>query len=123
MQQLKDLLKDGRIAKALTTRQVSETLKIDQALVSKFENGLRRPTRKQVLQLSGLFGIDADETVLAWLTEKLLSEVSQEPLGLKAIKAAEAELTHTVIDEKVAPQFEKLLAEMESLRAMLGKKD
>lgn len=123
MQQLKDLLKDGRIARALTTRQVSETLEIDQALVSKFENGFRRPTRKQVLQLSELFGIDANETILAWLTEKLLAEVSGEPLAIKAIKAAESQLSGTEIDEKVAPQFEKLLAEMESLKAILGKKD
>ncbi|WP_290840832.1 helix-turn-helix transcriptional regulator [Flavobacterium sp.] len=122
MQQLKDLLKAGRIAKTLTTREVSEKLKIDQALISKFENGLRRPTRGQVLQLSELFGIDADECILAWLTEKILSELKDEPQAIQALKAAEAQFINTEIDEKVAPQFEKLLAEMETLKAMLGKK-
>lgn len=122
MQQLKDLLKNGRIAKAMTTRQVSELLKIDAALISKFENGLRRPTRVQVAQLSKLFGLDETETILAWLTGKILDQVANEPLALNALKTAEAQLSGVEIDEKVAPQFEKLLAEMESLKSMLGKK-
>lgn len=122
MQRLQDLLKNGRIAKAMTTRQVSETLKIDQALVSKFENGLRRPTRNQLIQLSGLFKIDENEVVLSWLTEKILSEIKDEPLGLKALKAAEA-LLGDEPNNDVEDQFQKLLNEMDALKGMLGKKN
>jgi len=121
MQKLHDLLKSGRIEKGMTTRQVSETLKIDQALISKFENGLRRPTQKQVLALSSLYEIDENLLVLAWLTEKILSEVDGEPLGLEALKAAEAHLGQ-LPDKKVEDQFQKLLREMDALKGMLGKK-
>lgn len=123
MRELKDLLKNGRIAKALTTRQVSETLKIDQALVSKFENGFRRPTRKQVVELSALFGLDENEAILCWLTEKIMSGIEGEPLGLKALKAAQEKLNSHEIPQEVDDQFQKLLREMESLKKMLGKKD
>lgn len=122
MQHLKELLKSGRISQALTTRQVAEALKIDQALVSKFENGLRRPTRDQVLRLSELFKIDADECLLAWLTQKIVAELKDEPMALKALQQAQSRLSDEQIEEKVAPQFQKLLAEMESLKAMLGQK-
>ncbi|MBD3582971.1 helix-turn-helix domain-containing protein [Flavobacterium selenitireducens] len=122
MQQLKYLLKNGRVAKRFTTRQVSEALKIDQALVSKFENGLRRPTRTQVVLFSELFEIDQDEILLCWLTEKILAEIQNEPLGLKALKAAETALGEKP-NKEVDDQFQKLLREMDALKGMLGKKD
>lgn len=122
MHALKDLLKNGRIAKAMTTRQVSERLKIDQALISKFENGFRRPTRKQVVDLCALFGLDENEAVLSWLTEKILTEIEGEPLALDALKAAET-LLGQIPNRQVDDQFQKLLREMEALKGMLGNKD
>jgi transcriptional regulator with XRE-family HTH domain len=119
---MKTLLKKGREVKGLTTRQVSELLDIDQALVSKFENGLRNPTKKQLLALASLFEIDPDELLLAWLKEKILREVANEPLALKAVKAAEKELTGNSAAAVMPDQFQKLLNEMESLKAMLGNK-
>ncbi len=123
MQQLCELLKAGRLSQSLTVKQVSDKLGIDAALVSKFENGQRRPTRNQVVALSQLFDIDQNASVLAWLTEKILSEIDGEELALKALKSAEAKLTSNEIAAKFDDQFDKLLREMESLKAMLGKKD
>ncbi|RZJ70229.1 helix-turn-helix transcriptional regulator [Flavobacterium sp.] len=123
MQQLCELLKTGRISKNLTVKQVSDKLKIDKALISKFENGQRRPTKNQVISLSQLFGIHENASVLAWLTEKILSEIDGEDLGLKALKSAEAKLTSSEIPQQVDDQFNKLLREMESLKTMLGKKN
>ena len=116
-----ELLKQGRKSKGLTTREVSESLRIDQALVSKFENGQRRPTRKQIEALAQLFSLDTDTLVLAWLTEKILSEITEEPLGTQALQAALAQLAGET-EETVPPQFRKLLEEMEALKAILGSK-
>ena len=118
--ELHDLLKSGRISSGLTTRQVAEKLKIDQALVSKFENGLRRPTRDQVVHISRLYNTNENEALLAWLTQKLLTIISGETLGLKALKTAEAKLGQTP-DKEVENRFQKLLDEMEALKGMLGK--
>lgn len=81
-------LKSGRENKGLKTREVSSILKIDQALVSKFENGQRRPTKKQIEQLSHLFDLDREALTILWIKEKLLHEIQEEPLGIKGFEAA-----------------------------------
>lgn len=119
---MKTLLKNGREAKGFTTRQVSETLGIDQALISKYENGLRTPTLKQLLAFAALYDIEPDTLRLIWLKEKILREISGEPLALEAIRAAESELSGTAAVVQLPDQFKRLLTEMESLKTLLGKK-
>ena len=55
---MKTLLKNARAQKGLKTREVAQLLKIDQALISKFESGTRNPTREQVIKLASLLEID-----------------------------------------------------------------
>ena len=57
---MKDLLREAREKKSLKTREVAQLLGIDQALVSKFESGNRKPTREQVGKLASLLEIDYD---------------------------------------------------------------
>jgi transcriptional regulator with XRE-family HTH domain len=45
---MKTLLKEARELKGLKTREVAQLVGIDQALISKFESGNRRPTKEQV---------------------------------------------------------------------------
>ena len=49
---MKALLKNAREQKGLKTREVAQLLGIDQALISKFESGSRKPTREQVIKLA-----------------------------------------------------------------------
>jgi transcriptional regulator with XRE-family HTH domain len=44
---MKTLLKEARELKGLK-REVAQLVGIDQALISKFESGIRRPTKEQV---------------------------------------------------------------------------
>ena len=55
---MKEILKQARIDKELSTRKLAEIAKIDQALISKFENGFRIPTKKQVQTLAHILEID-----------------------------------------------------------------
>jgi len=114
------MLKQAREKKGLTTRQVSEMLRIDQALISKFENGLRRPTEKQLLGLSELLDIDFETLATDWLKDKILELTNSHKLGLKAFKAAEKELFAQAKPESSPDQFQKLFDEMESLKSMLS---
>lgn len=114
------MLKQAREKKGLTTRQVSEMLKIDQALISKFENGLRRPTEKQLLGLSELLEIDFETLAIELLKNKITELVKSHKSGLQAFKAAEEELFPNVKNESPTDQFQKLFSEMESLKSMLS---
>jgi len=116
------LLKNGRESKGFKTREVALLLTIDQALISKFENGQRRPTKTQIEQLAALFEIDVETITILWIKEKLLHEISNETLGIKAFEAAMNELNlvqpqqnNEVIDE-LFEEMNRLKSKIEGLR-------
>ncbi|HQX03526.1 MAG TPA: helix-turn-helix transcriptional regulator, partial [Flavobacterium sp.] len=82
---MKNLLKNAREQKNLKTREAAKLLEIDQALVSKFENGSRKPTREQIPKLASILEIDYETLMVAWLKEKILYEIGSDELALKAI--------------------------------------
>ncbi len=110
------LLKKARETKGFKTREVANLLNIDQALISKFENGQRTPTRKQVEQLAHLLQIDLELLLIAWLKEKIKQVIAEEPLGLKALQEVESEMNPTKENNKVV---DLLFEEMEALKAKM----
>lgn len=108
-------LKKGRENKGLKTREVSLMLKIDQALISKFENGQRRPTKNQIIQLGQLFDLDIESLRILWIKEKLLAEIQDEPLGVKAFEAAAKELQLWAPNEN-NQAIDALFEEMDALK-------
>ncbi|WP_163397665.1 Fic family protein [Flavobacterium fluviatile] len=116
---MKSLLKNGREQKGLKTREVAQILNIDQALISKFENGIRQPTREQVLKLAELLGIDYEKIMTSWLKEKILHEIENEELALMALTAAQEELKYrkSVSKIKLSGALEKILKEIDWLKA------
>ena len=91
---MKSLLKTAREKKGLMTREVAQQLGIDQALVSKFESGTRKPTRKQVIKLAEILDLNTETLLIEWLKEKILYEIGDDELALKAIVAAEEQVKY-----------------------------
>jgi Fic family protein len=118
---MKYLLKNAREIKGLKTREVSQILGIDQALVSKFESGTRKPTKKQVTKLAALLDINLETLMTVWLKEKIIHEIGQEEFALQALKDAEIEIKSLRISfaNKVSPQLQKLLDQIENLKLKL----
>lgn len=110
------VLRAKRLEKGLTLRAVAQALDIDQALVSKFESGARRPTLAQLEILAQLYGLDNAELSRWWLTEKIKETASAHPQGLAALKAAMDELS----PEDAADPLQKLLDEMDALKQKFG---
>lgn len=75
-------------------RTVAACLSIDQAILSKAERNQRRLTREQVVKLAKYFKVNKDELLLAWLSDKLVYEVEDEDLALKALQVAEAKVEY-----------------------------
>jgi len=72
---MKNLLRETRLSKGLKTREIAQKLGVDQALVSKFENGQRLPTRKQIQDLISILSLNEAETMSLWLKEKVMQEI------------------------------------------------
>lgn len=88
---MKTLLKNAREQKGFKTREVAQELGIDQALISKFENGTRKPTRDQISKLSSLLDIDYETLMVAWLKEKILNEIGNDDFAMKAMNLVREE--------------------------------
>ena len=117
---MKNLLKNAREAQQLKPIEVSRLLHIDAALVSKFESGSRMPTYQQMQNLAILLKIDRDELETAWLKEKILNLVSKSDVGIQALQATFIELGAANTSANLStPSIEKLMAEMETLKAIL----
>ncbi len=118
---MKTLLKNAREQKGLKTREVAQLLSIDQALVSKFESGARKPTKDQITKLASLLDINLETLLILWLKEKIIHEVGQEEFVLQALKEAEIEIKKLRVSSanKISSKLQKLLDEIDTLKIKL----
>lgn len=117
---MKMLLKNARELKNMKVREVSQQTGIDQALISKFETGTRKPTRDQLLKLATILEIDLETLMVAWLKEKILYEIGDEEFALKAMKVAEEEIRYQAKSaKKISSSLQKILTEIDALKAKL----
>lgn len=119
---MKTLLKEARELKNLKTREVAQILGIDQALISKFESGTRKPTKDQVSKLATLLEIDYETIMVSWLKEKIIHEIGNDEFALKALLAAEEEirLNSSSTVKKVSKILQQLLDEIDFFKAKLN---
>jgi len=82
-------LRHIREEKELPLRKVAAMLDIDVAILSKMERGERRITKEVVLKLADIYGYNADELLVSYLSDKILYEIQDEDLGIEALKVAE----------------------------------
>jgi len=115
---MKSLLKNAREQKGLKTRELAQLAGIDQALISKFESGTRKPTKDQVIKLSQLLEIDYETLMITWLKEKILYEIGDEEFALKALILAEQEIQNNKkeINSAIISSIQNILDEIEILK-------
>lgn len=118
---MKTLLKNAREQKGLKTREVAQLIGIDQALISKFESGTRKPTREQVIKLASLLEIDLETIMVTWLKERILYEIGQDEFALKALLVAEQEIRYQSkpSKKKLSTTLQKILDEIDLLKTKL----
>ena len=94
MDSLGNSIRQLREDKALPLRTVAAFLDIDQAILSKIERGQRKPTREQVVKLAAYFKVKGNDLLAAWLSDKLVYELADETVALKALQMAEERIAY-----------------------------
>jgi transcriptional regulator with XRE-family HTH domain len=94
LKKIAEIIRELREQNGLLLRQVAAEIEIDQALLSKIERGERMPTKDQVVRLAKFFGKDENELLIAFLSDKLVYEVRNEEVGLKAMQVAEKKIKY-----------------------------
>ncbi len=94
MKTLFTLLKDSRQNLGLKMKEVAATTGIDQALISKFENGSRLPTEEQLIALASAYRLGIKELRVFWLAEKVLSVIQYETAAPEILMVAESRVEY-----------------------------
>jgi len=85
-------IRELRMQKGDPLRKVAGFLDIDQAILSKIENGKRTATRENVLKLEEYFGAVPGTLLIHWLSDRIVSEMGDEDLAIEAISLAEKKI-------------------------------
>jgi transcriptional regulator with XRE-family HTH domain len=94
MQTFGDLIRIAREERNLFLRQVAASLEIDQAIISKFERGERKPTREQVEKFADFYSLDKNELMTSWLSDKVVYSILEEENAEEILKVAEEKVKY-----------------------------
>lgn len=96
MESLAQILKSQRKALKIRSVDLAKSLKIDQALISKYENGKRLPTKAQIKPLSRILEVPYQELLVLYYKEFMLKYLSYDETSLKAVVLVQEELRQIV---------------------------
>ena len=83
-----------RVESKLPLRKVAALVDVDVAILSKMERGERRLTKAMVQKLAKLYKYDEEELLVVYLRDKVLHEVGDGQLALKALHVAEKAVSY-----------------------------
>ena len=78
-----------RIESKLPLRKAAALVDVDVAILSKMERGERRLTKAMVQKLAKLYKYDEEELLVVYLRDKVLHEVGDGKLAIRALHVAE----------------------------------
>lgn len=105
MESFPEILKRLREEKKVPLRIVSESVGIDQAVLSKLENGQRRASREQVCKFASYYNVSDNELMIAWLSDKIVYELENEDLAVKALQVAEEKVSYILKSREQAKKI------------------
>jgi len=119
---MKFLLRNAREEKGIKTRELAQLLGIDQALISKFESGSRKPTKEQVAKLAQVLDLDYETLMIAWLKERILYEIGTDELALKALILVEEQIKNNVsfVKKSISKNLQSMLDDIDTLKTKLN---
>lgn len=93
MKTIGDILKELRLNRNLLLREVAASIKIDSALLSKYEKGIRLPTKEQIKKFSKYFNINEKILLTLWLSDKIVNVLTEyDDISLNVLKVAEEKI-------------------------------
>jgi transcriptional regulator with XRE-family HTH domain len=102
METFGDIIRIAREKEGLILRQVASALDIDQAIISKFERGERKPSKEQVEKFADFYKLDKNKLITSWLSDQIANTILYEENIEEVLKVAEekAKYLKAIHDEK-----------------------
>jgi len=89
-----NLIKELRVKEGYPLRKVAAFLDIDQAVLSKIENGQRKLSKEQAIKLADFFNFDKKEMLITFLSDRIIYEIGNEEYAKEALKVAEEKIEY-----------------------------
>ncbi|MHA7844454.1 MAG: helix-turn-helix domain-containing protein [Winogradskyella sp.] len=89
---LSELIKSYREKKGFLMKDLASLVGVDVATISRIENGERKPTKEQLINLIDALELDKEKVFTYWLSDKIIQEVEGEEFGIKAINLTKRRL-------------------------------
>jgi len=120
---MRNLIKSTRTLKGVKSRELAQLMGVDQAIVSKIENGTRFPTKDQLLKIIEILEIPKEEIFPLWLKEKILLELKYEPYAQQALSLVQEEISeyNSFHDNSVSESLQEKLNRIDKLKSELDK--
>lgn len=94
METFGNLIRIAREEKGLILRQVASAVDIDQAIISKFERGERKPSKEQVEKFADFYKIDKNHLITSWLSDQIANTILYEENIEEVLKVAEEKVKY-----------------------------
>ncbi|NBP06215.1 MAG: helix-turn-helix domain-containing protein [Bacteroidetes bacterium] len=122
MKTFSSLMKEARIAKGISQKELASLLMIDSSLITRMEKGERLPVRSQVVQLAALLDVPEKKLLVRWMSEKIVRELEHEPFAKEMLIAAEEHVRYRAMPAKsVSGGLKKILKEIDACKQRLDK--
>lgn len=90
-----EIIRKERLRNNYILKYVASKINIDQAIISKFERGERKPTKSQVMKFAEFYNLDKDNLLIAWLSDKVIYDLNDDNyLAEKVLKVAEEKIKY-----------------------------
>jgi len=94
MNSIGNIFKKLRTDKKYLLKDIASQTGINKTNLSRIENGIRIPTKEQVLKLCDFYDAHGDDVIVQWLSEKIIYEIKDEELASTAMQVAESKLKY-----------------------------
>lgn len=102
-------LRELRKGSGKTLREVAAYLEIDQAILSKMENGKRPVTREVLAQLAKLYKTDVQEMHKIFMAERLYKQLEHEDDAMSILKLLEKQVVYKSKHDSEKEQIKKIV--------------
>lgn len=92
-------IREIREQKGEPLRVVAYHLGVDQAVLSKIENGKRKANRKQVEMIAKYFNTSMKDLLIEWLSDKIVYDVEDNEYGIEALIVAEQKVKYKKLEK------------------------
>jgi transcriptional regulator with XRE-family HTH domain len=69
-------------------------MNIDQAILSKFERGERKPSKEQVIKFANIFDLNQEELLISWYSDNIVNSLVDEKNAVEILKLAEQKIKY-----------------------------